>query len=55
MKGEAHTIGEELVSLCAADLSACVTDEKASRKIQLVPLPGNKTQRSTARAANALD
>jgi hypothetical protein len=44
-EGEAHTIGEKLVKLCAIDLAACVIDEEAARKIQLVPLSDNTIQR----------
>jgi hypothetical protein len=37
-EGEAHRIGERLVKHCATDFSACMIDEEAARKIQLVPL-----------------
>jgi hypothetical protein len=40
-----HTIGEKLVKPCAPDLAACITDEEAARKIQLVPLSNNNIQR----------
>jgi hypothetical protein len=37
-EGEAPRIGEKLVKHCATDFSACMRDEEAARKIQLVPL-----------------
>jgi hypothetical protein len=44
-EGEAHIIGEKLVKPCVIDLAACMIDEEAARKVQLVPLSDNTTQR----------
>jgi hypothetical protein len=41
----AHKAGGSLVKLCAIDLAACMTDEKAARKIQLLWSADNRSQR----------
>jgi hypothetical protein len=54
-EGEAHTIGEKLVKPCATDLAACLIDEEAGRKIQLLPLSDNTIQGIKDCASNVLD
>jgi hypothetical protein len=54
--GEAHTIDRKLVKHCATGLAACTTEEKAARKIQILPLSKNMTQRRIKDCgANVLD
>jgi hypothetical protein len=55
-EGEAHAVGEKRVKRCATDLAACMIDEEAARKIQLVPLSDNTIQRRIQDcASNGLD
>jgi hypothetical protein len=55
-EGKEHTIGEKLVKPCVIDLAACMIDEEAARKIQLVPLFDNTIQRRIQDcASNVLD
>jgi hypothetical protein len=55
-EGEADTIREKLILHCAIDLAACMIDEEAARKIQLVPLSNNTIQRRIQDcASNVLD
>jgi hypothetical protein len=55
-EGEGHTIGGKRVKLCAIDLAACMINEEAARKIQLVPLSDKTIQRIIQDcASNVLD
>jgi hypothetical protein len=55
-EGEGHTIGEKLLKPCAIDLAACVIEEEAARKIQLMQLSDNTIQRRIQDyASNVLD
>jgi hypothetical protein len=44
-EGEAPTVGGKLVQPCATDLSARMREDEVARKIELVLLPANTTQR----------
>lgn len=44
-ESDGHKAGGSLVKLCAIDLAACMTDEKAARKIQLLQSANNRSQR----------
>jgi hypothetical protein len=53
---DAHKAGGSLVKLCAIDLAACMTDEEAARKIQLLWSTDNRSQRIIQDcASNVLD
>lgn len=45
LESEVYTMGEKLIKPCAGDLAACVIDEEAAKKTQLVLLSNNIIQR----------